>query len=125
MEAHAQCWTNVLVKVTKDTNASLTRDLVLKEIHNAIKALPKGKAPGHDGVPMEFFHECVKEVAPTLLKAFTVVTPLWPSVGLKPNTWKSWGFGVLQDSRMFRAQQKGAKHLSLGCSWCPWKDLET
>jgi hypothetical protein len=23
-----------------------------------------------------------------------VATPLWPSVGLKPNTWKSWGFGV-------------------------------
>jgi len=34
----------------------------------------------------------------------TYVAPLlWPSVGVKPNTWKSWGFGVLQDSRMFRA----------------------
>jgi hypothetical protein len=42
----------------------------LKEIHNAIRALPKGKAPGHDGVPMEFFHECAQEVAPDLLQAF-------------------------------------------------------
>jgi hypothetical protein len=25
----------------------------------------------------------------------TVATPLWPSVGVKPNTWKSRGFGVL------------------------------
>jgi hypothetical protein len=27
-----------------------------------------------------------------------VATPLWPSVGVKPNTWKSWGFGILRDS---------------------------
>jgi hypothetical protein len=47
-----------------------------------------------------------------------VATPLWPSVRVKPNTWKSWGFGVLRDSRMFTARQQGAKHLALGCSWC-------
>jgi len=34
-----------------------------------------------------------------------VATLTWPSVGVKPNTWKSWGFGVLRDSRMFRARQ--------------------
>jgi len=45
-----------------------------------------------------------------------VATPLWPSVGVKPNTWKSWRFGVLRDSRMFRAQQQGPKHLALRCS---------
>jgi hypothetical protein len=33
-----------------------------------------------------------------------VATPLWPRVGVKPNTWKSWRFGVLRDSRMFRAR---------------------
>jgi len=54
-----------------------------------------------------------------------VATPLWPSVGVKPNTWKSWRFGVLRDSRMFRARQQGPKHLALGCSWCHWKGLET
>ncbi len=32
-----------------------------------------------------------------------VATLAWPSVGVKPNTWKSWGLGVLGDSRMFRA----------------------
>ncbi len=58
------------------------------------------------------------------LKAF-VATPLWPSVGVKPNTWKSWRLGVSRDSRMFRARQQGAKHLALGCSWCHWKGLET
>jgi hypothetical protein len=34
------------------------------------------------------------------------------------------GFGVLRDSRMFRARQKGAKHLALGFFWCHWKGLE-
>ncbi len=34
-----------------------------------------------------------------------VATLTWPSVGVKPNTWKSWGFGVLRDSRMFRTRQ--------------------
>ncbi len=53
-----------------------------------------------------------------------VATLTWPSVGVKPNTWKSWGFGVLWDSRMFRARQQGAKHLALGCSWRRWKGLE-
>jgi len=48
----------------------------------------------------------------------TVATPLWPSVGVKPNTWKSWRLGVFRDSRMFMARQQGAKHLALGCSWC-------
>jgi hypothetical protein len=54
-----------------------------------------------------------------------VATVTWPSVGVKHNTWKSWGFGVLRDSWMFRARQQGAKHLALGCSWCRWKVLET
>jgi hypothetical protein len=34
-------------------------------------------------------------------------------------------FGVLWDSRMFRARQQGEKHLSLGCFWCHWKGLDT
>jgi hypothetical protein len=54
-----------------------------------------------------------------------VATPLWPSVGVKPNTWKSWRLGVFRDSRMFRARQQGEKHLALGRSWCHWKGLET
>jgi len=37
---------------------------------------------------------------------------------------QSWGFGVLQDSRMFRARQQGPKHLALRCSWCHWKGLK-
>jgi hypothetical protein len=45
----------------------LTKNLTLSEIHKAINAFPKGKAPGHDELPMEFFHECAEEIAPILL----------------------------------------------------------
>ncbi len=60
-----------------------------------------------------------------ILHDIFVATPLWPSVGVKPNTWEIQGFGVLRDSRMFRARQQAAKHLALGCYWCHWKGLET
>jgi hypothetical protein len=54
----------------QDTNTSLTRDLLIKDILDAIKVLPKGKAPGHDGISMEFYQELVNEVVPILLSAF-------------------------------------------------------
>jgi len=51
-------------------NADMTRPLSLTKIMEAITSLPKGKAPGHDGIPTEFFQEYVNEIAPTLLLAF-------------------------------------------------------
>jgi hypothetical protein len=51
-------------------NANMTRPLSLVKIMEAITSLPKGKAPGHDGIPIEFFQEYVNEVAPTLLLTF-------------------------------------------------------
>jgi hypothetical protein len=70
-EAKQRCWTSVPTKVSGEINETLTRQLTLSEILTAIKALPKGKAPGNDGMPMEFFHECAEETAPILLQAFT------------------------------------------------------
>jgi hypothetical protein len=55
VEVQAECWKSVPVKVTQAMNERLTRDLSFKDVIDTIKALPKGKAPGHDGVPMEFF----------------------------------------------------------------------
>jgi hypothetical protein len=77
-------------------------------------------------LPFPFLRSINYNYAPQCNKSSTlsVATLLWPSVGVKPNTWKKWGFGVLQDSRMFRAQQQGPKHLALRCSWCHWKGLE-
>jgi len=72
-KAQELCWLSVPLKVAKDTNSFLTQKLTLAEVLNAIHALPKGKAPGHDNVPMEFFHECAQDVAPDLLNAFTAM----------------------------------------------------
>ncbi len=69
-------------------------------------------------------HEQFRNIRALTIMASNVATLTWPSVGVKPNTWKSWGFGVLRDSRMFRARQQDPKHLALGCSWCHWKGLE-
>ncbi len=55
----------------------------------------------------------------------SVATLLWAKRGGEAQHSQSWGFGVLQDSRMFRARQKGRKHLVLKRYWCHWKGLET
>jgi hypothetical protein len=69
-EAQERCWESVPTRVTEAMNANMTQSLSLAKITEAITLLPKGKAPGHDGIPTEFFQEYVNEVAPTLLLAF-------------------------------------------------------
>jgi hypothetical protein len=54
-----------------------------------------------------------------------VATPLWPSVGVKPNTWKSWELESSGTPECSELHSKGQNTLHLGCSWCHWKDLET
>jgi hypothetical protein len=51
-------------------NAKMTQELTLEEVVEAITFLPKGKAPGHDDLPTEFFQENVEKIAPMLLLAF-------------------------------------------------------
>jgi hypothetical protein len=67
------CWKSVPGMVTGDANDGLVNSLSVEEVSKAIRALPKGKAPGHDGIPMEFFHECIQEIAPDLHQAFTTL----------------------------------------------------
>lgn len=47
----------------------MTQELTLEEVVKAITSLPKGKVPGHDSLPTEFFQENVEKTAPTLLRA--------------------------------------------------------
>jgi hypothetical protein len=68
-EAQEECWKNVPGKVLPAMNERLTRDICLKDITEVIRALPKGKAPGHDDIPMEFFQEFELEIAPMFLHA--------------------------------------------------------
>jgi hypothetical protein len=72
-EAQVCCWESVPVRVTADVNATFTQNLSLEEVHKAIQALPKGKVPGHDGIPIEFFQAYASEVAPVLLKVYTAM----------------------------------------------------
>jgi hypothetical protein len=54
-EAQDCCWDSVLARVTDKANASLIQNLTLDEVLKTIQALPKNKAPSHDGIPIEFF----------------------------------------------------------------------
>jgi hypothetical protein len=53
-----------------ETNRDVIKDLTLKEVQDAILAMPKGEVPGWDGIPTEFYQEFVSEISPTLLQAF-------------------------------------------------------
>jgi hypothetical protein len=37
-------------------NEDLRKEITKKKLFQAVKAMAKGKAPGNDGIPMEFFH---------------------------------------------------------------------
>ncbi len=60
-------------RVSVDDNEGLVSSLSMDEVVKAIRAFPKGKAPSHDGIPMEFFHECEQEIASDLHQAFTTM----------------------------------------------------
>ncbi len=51
----------------------LTKEFTLKEVQDAILAMPKDKAPGCDGIPTKFFQEFINEISPTLLQAFSAM----------------------------------------------------
>ncbi len=105
-----------LVEVAPSSSSKRIREKPL--VRNVVETKVAGK--------WSFKLSCsaLKDALPPSVRPITVATLTWPSVGVKPNTWKSWGFGVLRDSRMFRARQQDPKHLALGCSWCYWKGLE-
>ncbi len=68
-----RCWASTPTRVSNETNKELTQELTLKEIQEAILAMPKDKAPRCDGIPTEFFQEFMSEVSPTLLQAFSAM----------------------------------------------------
>jgi hypothetical protein len=54
-EAREECWSSTSTRVSTEMNDELSRDLTLREILDAIAAMPKDKAPRSDGIPTEFF----------------------------------------------------------------------
>jgi hypothetical protein len=71
--AQELCWQSIPSRISDNANEGLIRNLSVEEVAKAIRAFSKGKAPGHDNIPMEFFHECEKEIAPDLQLAFTAL----------------------------------------------------
>jgi len=59
----------------------MIHELTLEEVVEAITSLPKGKAPGHNNLLMEFFQENLEVIAPTFLLAFRAIL----SLGLTSN----------------------------------------
>ena len=43
--------------VTREMNDSLMRPIIMSDLEGVVSSLPKGKAPGPDGFPAEFFQE--------------------------------------------------------------------
>jgi len=54
------CWDSVLVKVTNLMNKDLTKAFILEEVMSTITRMPKGKPPGKDELPMDFFQKLKK-----------------------------------------------------------------
>ncbi len=72
-KAREICWGSTPTRVSNMANDELTKELTLKEIKEAIVAMPKDKAPGCDGIPREFFQELIEEISPTLLQALSAM----------------------------------------------------
>lgn len=50
-----QCFYEELPKVSEDSNAKLKSAISLEELHEALQSMENGKAPGIDGIPVEFY----------------------------------------------------------------------
>lgn len=64
---------------SETTREQLNSPLTLKEIQVAVKSLQRGKTPGPDGFPAEFYKQYVDDLLPTyreiLLKALEIGAP--------------------------------------------------
>jgi hypothetical protein len=86
-EAREVCWSSTPTRVSNEANDGLTKELTLKEIKEAIAAMPKDKAPGCDSIPTDFFQEMTEEISSTLLQVFLAMirrgeTSEWTNKGL-------------------------------------------
>ncbi len=63
--------------------------------------------------------------SPKMRVVIFVATPLWPSVRMKPNTWKSWELESSETPECSELDRKGKNTSHWGVLWCHWKGLET
>ena len=55
--AREECFQYVQQTVSEEQNAELLEPITVEEVAEAMKQLPKGKAPGIDTIPVEFYQE--------------------------------------------------------------------
>lgn len=60
---------NIEEKISE--SAFLTRDFNLLELHSCVSSFKRGKSPGEDGLPLEFYFTFWDILAPDLLTVFT------------------------------------------------------
>ena len=56
----------VLATFTPVMNEALVKEVTERELRGAVNSMAKGKAPGHDGIPVEFY----QKMWPTISKDF-------------------------------------------------------
>jgi ribonuclease HI len=64
---------NAIPRVQEGHNISLRRPIGLEEVKTLIARLPRGKAPGPDGVPFEVFQHCDESVLEMLGEALNAI----------------------------------------------------
>lgn len=80
--ARQDCLRSVPRCVTPEQNARLTAPARDLELHTAIKDLAIGKAPGKDGVPIEFFQTMYEDISEDLLQLANEVIDTHTLIGL-------------------------------------------
>lgn len=56
------------INFTEPMNGNLSKEITVEELGGTITCMAKGKAPGHDGIPIEFFQKLWSTVGQNYLK---------------------------------------------------------
>ncbi|GBG74652.1 hypothetical protein CBR_g19060 [Chara braunii] len=73
MRQEADLWCSTDKRLEPNQRLLLDRPLTLQELQEAVKSMARGKTPGDDGLPMEFYEATWDQIGPILLKLFNNV----------------------------------------------------
>ncbi|GBG67475.1 hypothetical protein CBR_g609 [Chara braunii] len=66
-------WQHTHVRLSSEEQAILERPIALEELWEAVKSMARGKSPGSDGLPVEFYEACWEHIGPELLSLYNRV----------------------------------------------------